>query len=453
MNALCFASATEIAAHIRAGKISALECLEYFRHRVDAFNPRLNALVVLDWERARKRAAAADRAQARGASWGPLHGVPITVKESFDLAAHPTTWGDPALAANVAQQDDLAVQRLESAGAIVFGKTNVPLRLMDLQSYNAIYGATINPWDATRGPGGSSGGSAAALAAGLTALELGSDIGGSIRNPAHYCGVFGHKPTFGLVGATRNGPPGTLGATDMAVSGPLARSAEDLALSMHYLAAPGPFEASVWHASLRRPNKPLSDFRVSVWCDEPGFDVDSEIVDRCQSVALQLARLGATISHHARPDFAPAHSDALFRKLLNAAVDPFDELTHYEWRMLDNERMQLRLAWREFFRTWDVVLAPVAATPAFEHDHDPISDRVLQVNGNAIPFSQQLFWAGLASVSYLPGTAFPAGTSRSGLPIGLQVIADAYDDLLTIDFARQLVAEIGGFTPPPGYGD
>jgi amidase len=213
--------------------LSAVECLHYFRKRIERFNPKLNAIVVFDWDRATSRALKADQALARGEVWGSLHGVPITIKESYDLKDHPTTWGDPELKNNIAPDDDLALQRLEAAGAIVFGKTNVPLRLMDFQSYNEIYGTTNNPWDVTRGPGGSSGGAAAALAAGLTGLELGSDIGGSIRNPAHYCGVYGHKSTFGLVGATRMAAPGNLTRKDLGVYGPLARSAEDLALSMH----------------------------------------------------------------------------------------------------------------------------------------------------------------------------------------------------------------------------
>lgn len=452
MGPLCFATAREIAANIRVGQISAVECLDYFRGRITTFNPRVNAVVVFDWERARTRAEAADRARAKGECWGPLHGVPMTVKESFDLVAQRTTWGDPAFTI-MALHTDLAVQRLESAGAVIFGKTNVPRRLLDIQSYNAIYGTTNNPWDVTRSPGGSSGGSAAALAAGLTSLELGSDIGGSIRNPAHYCGVFGHKPTFELVGTTRMGPPGTLTTTDMAVAGPLARSAEDLALAMQYLAAPGLFGTPAWSASLRKPEKPLADYRVAVWCGEPTFDVDIEILDRCQNTADQLARLGAKVSDKARPRFAPERSDALFRGLLDAALNPFSELPHSEWLELDKERAGLRLEWREFFRSWDVVLAPIAATPAFEHDHSPVAERTLRVNGRRVPYAQQLFWPGLATVSYLPSTAFPTGLSKDGLPIGLQVFGDAYDDLVTIDFARQLTNELGRLDHPVGYED
>jgi amidase len=454
MKNLCFAAAGEIAAQIRARKIGAVECLEYFAKRVERFNPKINAIVVFDWERARKRAAAADDALARGELWGPLHGVPMTVKESFDLANHRTTWGDPIFKDVVASADDLIVQRIQSAGAVVFGKTNVPRMLMDFQSYNEIYGTTNNPWDLSRIPGGSSGGAAAALAAGLTGLELGSDIGGSIRNPAHFCGVFGHKPTFALVGATRETAPKRFGpATDMAVSGPLARSAEDLALAMSYVAAPGPFETPVWQPTLRKPSKSLREYRVAVWPREENISVADEISARCESLATTLARAGAKVSDRARPDLSPAHSTAVYRKLLDAATNPFGELRHSEWLDLNNERAKLRLAWRQFFKDWDIVIAPISSTVAFPHDHGPMRGRTLQIDGKSVPYFQQLFWAGLVTVSYLPSTAFPTGIGRDGLPIGLQAFSDAYNDLVTIDFARLVSHEIGGFAAPPGYED
>jgi amidase len=453
MKDLCFSSALDIAAQIRDRKLSAVECLGYFHQRIDRFNPSLNAVVVFDWDRARERGLRADQALARGESWGPLHGVPMTIKESFDLAGRRTTWGDPLFADNVAAEDDLIAKRIESAGAIIFGKTNVPLRLMDFQSFNEIYGTTNNPWDVTRGPGGSSGGAAAALAAGLTGLELGSDIGGSIRNPAHYCGVFGHKPTFGLVGATRSAPPKRHTPTDMAVSGPLARSAEDLALAMQFVAAPNAFESPTWSASLRTPAKSLKEYRVAVWHSEPGIEVDGEIAERCVQLAERLSKLGAKVSDKARPALSAQHSTAVYRRLLDAATNPFGDLRHSEWRDLDNERAKFRLAWREFFKDWDIVIAPISATPAFKHDHSALAGRTLVVNGKTVPYFQQLFWAGIVTVSYLPSTVFPTGPGKIGLPIGLQAFGDAYDDLITVDFARLVSREFGGFAPPPGYSD
>ena len=453
MPALAFQSAIDIAARIRKRELSASECLGYFRKRVERFNPKLNAIVVFDWERANKRAHDADRALARNDSWGPLHGVPMTIKESYDLKGHPTTWGDPAFKDYVPQEDDLAVQRLEAAGAVVFGKTNVPLRLMDFQSYNEIYGTTNNPWDVSRGPGGSSGGAAAALAAGLTALELGSDIGGSIRNPAHYCGVFGHKSTFGLVGATRMAAPGNLTRKDLGVYGPLARSAEDLALAMQFLAAPGPFETPVWRPTLRKPAKNLNEYRVAIWPTDERVAVAAEISDRCLNIGETLAKLGAKVSTTARPKIDTNRSNKLYRQLLDAATDPFSELKHSEWLDLDNERARLRLQWRDFFRDWDIVIAPIAATSAFKHDHSQLRGRTISIDGKTAPYFQQIFWAGLVTVAHLPSTVFPTGLDKLGLPIGLQAIGNAYDDLITIDFTRLLSREIGGFTPPQGFED
>jgi amidase len=199
---LCFQSALQIAAQLRRRELGAVECLEYFRERVERLNPALNAIVVFDWERAYESARRADQTLAQRQPCGPLHGVPMTIKESFDVAGLPTTWGDRTLS-YVAARDDLVVERLKAAGAVIFGKTNVPYRLLDFQSYNDIYGVTNNPWERTRTPGGSSGGAAAAQAAELTSLEVGSDIGGSIRNPAHYSGVFGHKSTFDIVASDR----------------------------------------------------------------------------------------------------------------------------------------------------------------------------------------------------------------------------------------------------------
>jgi len=454
MAELAFQSAVKIAARIRDRQLSACECLDYFRRRVERFNKPINAIVAFDWERALRRARLADEAAAQGEWWGPLHGLPMTVKESYDYAGLATTWGDPALADNIATEDDLAVQRLEAAGAIVFGKTNVPLRLLDFQSYNDMHGVTRNPWDLARSPGGSSGGAAAALAAGLTGLELGNDIGGSIRNPAHHCGVYGHKSTFDLVGATRNSAPGDATShTDLAVAGPLARSAEDLAVAMQILAGPGPFETPVWRPQLPTPVKSLREYRVVVWPDDERVAVAAEISARCQRVADTLAGIGAHVSDSARPDVDLQEVKAIYRQLLDAATNPSSALKHTEWLALSRRRAQLRLRWREFFKDWDIVIAPIAATTAIEHDHRPLTERELTVNGKPVKYFQQIFWAGLVTVAHLPSTAFPTGPSATGLPIGLQAFGKAYDDLITIDFVRRLGEHIGGFTPPPGYGD
>jgi amidase len=303
----------------------------------------------------------------------------MTIKESFDVAGLPTTWGDRALS-YVAERDDAVVERIKAAGAVIFGKTNVPFHLLDFQSYNDIYGTTSNPWDGTRTPGGSSGGAAAALAAGLTGLEIGSDIGGSIRNPAHYCGVFGHKPTYDIVGSDRLSRPPLVAGSDLCVAGPLARSAEDLDLALRLLVGPRRINHAV-RVELPQHRRVLREYRVAIWPCDANSPVQREISDRCQSLGERLAALGAKISDSARPAFSAAHAAAVYRKLLNAAINREDELSHRDWLQLDDERTRLRLAWHDFFRDWDIVLCPIAARVAFEHQHGEYRGRKLDVDG------------------------------------------------------------------------
>ena len=448
MGSLCFESALHIAAQLRRRELSAVECLEYFRARVERLNPALNAIVVLDWERAHEAARLADQALAKGQPVGPLHGVPMTIKESYDVAGLPTTWGDATLS-YVAGRDDSVVQRLKAAGAVFFGKTNVPYRLLDFQSYNDIYGVTNNPWDHTRTPGGSSGGAAAALAAGLTSLEVGSDIGGSIRNPAHYSGVFGHKSTFNIIASERLAVPPSQAGIDLAVAGPLARSAEDLDATLRLLVGPNQLDHAV-RVALPESRRTLREYRVVLWPTDAVSPVQREIADRCQSLGDRLAALGVKVSNRARPAFSSEHAASVYRRLLSAATNPDSELAHRDWLQLDEERTRLRLAWREFFREWDIVLCPIAACVAFEHLHGAYRGRRLRIDGVELPYFQQLFWAGLATCSYLPATVFPTGLGTEKLPIGLQAIGDSYADLQTIEFARLVTAEFGGFQPPSG---
>ena len=272
-----FGSAGQLARAVRGRRVSAVELLRGYLDRVDRLNPAINAIVVDDRERALKDARAADRAIAKCGAVGPLHGVPMTVKESFNIPGQPTTFGNPAFAANIAGSDAVVVQRLRAAGAVIFGKTNVPISLSDFQSYNAVYGTTNNPWDVTRGAGGSSGGSDAALAACLTGLEFGSDIGGSIRNPAAYNGVYGHKPTYGIVPKRGH----TLieqfvGEGPISVVGPLARAADDLALALKVTAGPD-FEDG-YRLVLPPPPARLEGLRVAVWLDQPDLSpVDDSV--------------------------------------------------------------------------------------------------------------------------------------------------------------------------------
>lgn len=480
VGAFPFGSARQLARAVRSGAVSSFELLRAYLARVDEFNPAINAVVIDDRERALKDAQAADRALAAGRRVGPLHGVPITVKESYNIRGHETTWGFPALAGNVADDDAVAVARLRAAGAVVFGKTNIPIALADFQSYNDVYGTTNNPWDLTRGPGGSSGGSAAALAAGLSALELGSDIGGSIRNPAAYCGVYGHKPTFGIVPKRGHTLSDQLVAEgDISVGGPLARTADDLALALKVIAGPDVLDAG-YRLVLPPPPSSLQGLRVAVWLDQPDLaPVDATVIVAIEEAAEALRAAGATVDADARPAFDLASAHATYMQLLIGtisvgdpgfaemvgradALDPgdvgpyaqnlrFATARHHDYAVAENQRDLLRWAWHDFFQDHDVLLAPITATPAFRHDHsEPLGARTMTVNGADVPYFSQLFWAGLAVGAHLPATAVPVGTV-AGLPVGMQIIGDAYRDRTTIWLAGQLANLIGGFTPPPGY--
>jgi len=478
-----FRSAKQLAADIRKKKIGCLELLDLYRARVEKYDGALNAVVVRDFDRARTRARAADRALARRQTWGPLHGVPMTIKESYDVAGLPTTWGVPAYAKNVAAKNAVAVDRLLGAGLVLFGKTNVPLFLADWQSYNAIYGTTNNPWDVARAPGGSSGGSGAALAAGLTGLEAGSDIGSSIRNPAHFCGVYGHKPTWGIVPRTGQALPWQTAAVDIDVVGPLARSTDDLALALSAMAGPEEIEAAGWQLRLAPPRrKRLRDFKVALMLDAPCAAVDREVQDRLQALGDFLGRQKVKVDDTARPGIDPAEAFAVYTRLLRAATSDrqsdadFERnaaiarglavgdqsyyarasraavLSHRDWLAANETRHRMRRAWAEFFTQYDVLLCPVAGTAAFPHDHKgERHERTLVVNGARVPVTDHLFWAGYSGAFYLPSTAAPCGFTPGGLPVGVQIVGPQYGDLTCLAFAGHLEREFQAFVPPPGY--
>src|SRR3989454_2500964 len=314
-----FRSAKQLAVDIRKKKIGSLELLDLYLARIEKYDGALNAVVVRDFDRARTRARAADRALSKRDVWGPLHGVPMTIKESYVVAGLPTTWGVPASKNNIATKNAVAVSRLLGAGVVLFGKTNVPLYLADWQSFNAIYGTTNNPWDVTRAPGGSSGGSAAALAAGLTGLEAGSDIGSSIRNPAHFCGVYGHKPTWGIVPRTGQALPWQKAPVDIDVVGPLARSAADLDLALSVMAGPEAIEAAGWQLRLQTPKqKRLRDFKVALLLDTPEIAVDREVQDWLLALADFLRTQKVKVDDRARPAIDTAEAWAVYTPLLPA---------------------------------------------------------------------------------------------------------------------------------------
>lgn len=472
-------SATGLTAALRRREISSRELLDHFLTRVEHHDGALNAVVTLDEESARKQAAAADEATAHGEAGGPLHGLPMTVKDSIETAGMRTVCGAPELVAHIPERDADAVARLRAAGAVIFGKTNVPTYATDYQTSNPVFGSTNNPWDLARSPGGSAGGAAAALAAGLTGFELGSDLAGSIRAPAHFCGVFGLKPSYGIV-PTRGhipGPPGTLAATDIGVLGPMGRSADDLDLGLDVLAGPDPAAAVAWRLELPAARATsLAGYRIAAWLDDPYCPVDSE-VGRVLSTAVEdVRRAGGHVDQHARPVALPA-ADRLFRQLLGAVISDgyppplfammlalASTAEEYapaqtaravtqrkrDWNIAHEQRVRMAAQWAEFFRDHDVLVCPVTPTTAIPHDHSPDqATRTIIVNGRPMPYLDQMTWTGLAGAAHLPAAVVPVGHTRDGLPVGLQVIAPHLEDRTAVDVARHIAMLTGGFRPPP----
>lgn len=452
------ASATELVAALAARRVGALELAEAAIARIETRDKAVNAVVVRDFDRARDAARAADAALARGAR-RPLLGLPMTVKESHNVAGLPTSWGFPPFKDIPIATDSVGVSRLKAAGAVILGKTNIPPFLADLQSNNPVYGRTGNPYDLTRTPGGSSGGAAAALAAGMVPLEFGSDIGGSIRNPAHFCGVFGHKPSFDLIPGRGHQPPiGPEGAgIVLAVVGPLARTAADLGLALDVLAGPDEGEATGYRLALPPARHArLADYRVLVIDQHPLAPVDDEIRTGLNGLAAGLEKLGAKVARSSErlPDLTEMH--AAYTNLLGPAMSRgqpgVETVSAHAWMAALDVQAQIRRRWAHLFEAFDVVLAPVHGAAAFLHDDGPDPNkRTLTINGEQTPYFAQIAWAGPATLGNLPSTAFPIGQTRSGLPFGAQVIGPYLEDRTTIGFAQLVEREFGGFRPPPGF--
>jgi amidase len=482
MTDIAFASARRLAGLIRRRKIGCLELLDHFLARVEKYNPKLNAIIATDIPGARKRARAADRALSRRQVWGPLHGVPMTVKESYDVAGYPTTWGVAEYKDEIVDKNAVTIDRWLGSGVVIFGKTNVPVLLADTQTFNPIYGVTNNPWDLARTPGGSSGGAAAALAAGLTGIESGSDIGSSIRNPAHYCGVFGHKPTWGICPLIGHALGGKRAPADISVIGPLARSAGDLDLGLSIMAGPDEIDAAAYRLTLPPPRKRrLRDFKIGVVLSDPTAEVDQEVQEPLQQLVDFLARSKVKISDRARPALDMEHAHRTFDTLVQAGItarmseeqvaglaaaasrlDPKDDsyaarmlriatLSHRGWLIANEERHRIRWQWHEYFKEYDLLLCPVLATAARPHNLTPTHQREIEVNGKRMPFLTQLFWAGYSGQAFLPATAAPIGFTREGMPVGVQIVGPQYGDRTTIHFAKLLEAAYQRFVPPPGF--
>ncbi|KAA8889241.1 amidase [Nocardia colli] len=478
-----FQSAEELAAALRAGDVTSVELTDEVIARIERENKVINAICVPDFDNARAAARRADQARARGED-GPLLGIPVTVKESYDMAGLPTTWGMPQFKDYVPGEDAVQVARLKAAGAVLLGKTNVPATLRDIQSYNEIYGTTNNPWNHERTSGGSSGGSAAALAAGFGALSIGSDLAGSLRTPAHFCGIYAHKPTLGLAsprGMVAPPAPALPTEHDLAVVGPMARTARDLTLLLDVMAGPDPLNHGVAYNLALPParHERLSDFRVLIIEDHPLIPTGSAVRAGVNRVAEALVNEGARVERHSPllPDLAEAAKLYMLLMLSTAAaslpLDVYEQvriqaaalsaedqsldatrqraivLSHREWVETNNRRELHRHGWRQLFAEFDAVVCPITPTPAFPHNQNgALEDRLIDIDGVDYPYFDQLVWAGAATMPGLPATAIPTGPSPEGLPVGVQLIGPMFEDRTPLRLAELLEQKIGGFQAP-----
>jgi amidase len=483
-----FKTALEASAALKAKKVSAVELAQDAIARIERHDGKINAICVRDFERGLQAARAADAALARGEA-KPLLGIPLTVKESFNVAGLPTTWGFVPQKDFRPTEDALAICRVKDAGGVILGKTNVPVGLGDWQSYNDIYGTTNNPYNLGRTPGGSSGGSAAALAAGYGALSLGSDIGGSLRVPGFHCGVYAHKPTFALVPSRGHTPPPFPAIPvdrDMAVTGPMARSAADLSLLLDVMAGPDPLDAGKAYALALPPARhaELRNFRVLLVESDPVLPPDKEIRNAIEKLADHLETAGVSVARRSPllPDFAES-SRLYMRMLLSllgasflpelfagaqaaaAQLSPADNSltaerlrgivsSHRAWLLDDRARARLRAQWRELFKNFDAVICPIMPTPAYPHDHAPEQEkRRINIDGKQYPYPDQMAWPGIATLPGLPSTAIPLGLSKEGLPIGVQIVGPWLEDRTPLKLAELIEREFGGFIAPPMFDD
>ncbi|HVR28309.1 MAG TPA: amidase [Thermoanaerobaculia bacterium] len=480
---LAFAGAAEVAAALRGGEVSSVELVDLLLARIERHNPTLNAIVALGAERARERASEADRARARGEEWGPLHGVPMTIKETFEMAGVRTTAGAPFLAQHVPERDAVVVERARRSGAVLLGKTNVPLMASDWQSYNEIYGRTNNPWDLERTPGGSTGGGAAAVAAGLSYLSVGSDIGGSIRIPAGFCGLYGHKPTLGLVPLQGHipPPPGTPPGVplELPVAGPLARSAADLGLALEALGGPLEREAIAYRWALPAPrHASLREYRIRYVLDDPYCPVTAEVGRLLGDAIDALRDAGATVVEGWPEGVDPAAQLETYLYLLFQAMDPGlpeavkdtiraardsgAAMASLRARALDDpyhesmrrrvEQEAARSVWARFFDTHDAFLSPVSFAPAFRHDpSQPFEARRIETAEGDRDYGDLMRWIAFATLTGCPATAAPVGLTAAGLPVAIQIMGPYLEDATPIDLAGRLGEAIGGFRSPPGF--
>lgn len=478
---VAMASAGELLAGLRGGDLRSEELVGSAIRRIREVNPRYNAVVAVDEAGALARARAADAAAGEGRVLGPLHGLPMTVKDCFEVAGLPAVNGVRELVDYRPQRHALAVQRLVDAGAIVIGKTNVPAHSLDLQTYNDVFGVTCNPWNPARTPGGSSGGAAVALATGVTCLEIGSDLAGSLRLPAHATGVCSLKPSYGLVptAGVMAPHPGMLRTPDLLVVGPMARCVADLGLLLDVLAGPAPREAAAWQLRLPQARAAGTGLRVAAWLDDENCPVSADVAEVLGGAVTALGRAGFRIDGAARPGIPPAEQFRLFLRLMYAemsagfpdnvfrafelavrrtvregawtALSVMPEAvtqSHRQWLVASEAREACRAAWAEFFTRFDVLVAPVAPTTALPHDHRPFEQRTITLRGREHAYMQQSFWCALATLAGLPAAVVPAGVAPDGLPVGLQVIGPFLGERTVLEFAACVEQALGTLACP-----
>jgi len=476
-------TASEVARAIRTGHLSATEIVEAQLDRIEKFNPALNAIVTLDADNARCRAREADRALAAGKTWGPLHGVPITLKDSFDTAGLRTTSGYRPFRGRVPVEDATPVARLREAGAIILGKTNLPTLTNGLQTNNALFGRTNNPWDLRRTPGGSSGGAGAAISAGLSFLELGSDIGGSIRIPAHFCGVYGLKATAGRIAAKGHvhvasarrqpTPPGCEALFELASFGPIARSIEDLELVLPVISEPGTPPLTL------PPRRALSELRVAWTDDFGGAPLDRGSRRLMQSFVGSLSRHGCHVERcGGAVDFVEAWRisgicsaavNTLFQPLpmrwVRRAVSPllhrfgpqhslvrglFTGLALYQacLRRALEQRIRIIETLEKFLGKWDCWICPASPTPAFTHRS---ARAPIDVDNHSLSQLEANLYTIIFNMTGHPVVTMPIGLSPEGLPIGVQVIGSRWQEMALLNATHEIASVTAGCQRPPGY--
>lgn len=479
MSDICFQPAWRQMEALNQGRITSVELLEAHLARFNNANKTLNAVIKTDLARARERANGLDRMRADGRILGPLHGLPMTVKDTLDVDNMPATAGAPQYQRRSKQVPDAAtVSRARAAGAVIWGKTNVPYLAGEWQTHNTIFGRTNNPYDLKHTPGGSSGGAAAALAAGITPLEIGSDIGGSLRIPAHFTGVASLKPSYGMISQAGHIPPDPEypGQVDLNVVGPMARCVRDLKLLRSVIQPGATGSQSAYNLS-------VEGLKIASWMDDPHWPVDAELQKLMADVVKEVGDAGAEVSN-VKPDINPEELIDVYLSLLIPIVamdipelqrsgqtilrplvtwlqrfekTPYTEgnwiaksgQSHLDWMKRDGRRAAMKGIMREFFQTYDALIMPVSATPALLHNtKGGVLKRRMTVNGKSIPYASHLNWIALATALHLPAAVVPIGKTDAGLPYGLQIVGALGEDARVLDIAEAIEGLFGGYRRP-----